>query len=268
MRNIVFGLLGVVLMAGTVTAADISAFTAPYSRAGGAITFTEKLTPGNLQAAVSVTMPEVAYTTGAGTAQYRGGSWSGATGSLAAEQGIIRLLGFDPAWSALPNGAVKREGNTITITAGGTYTIKLDPGTGRILSTTTPQRSFHFTYATALPVASRVEVRRSGRTIGQALRSSIAGGQASSSSMSGLGNLLGIGGNAQPHSATATAGSRGLGDAGDGSEAQAFTEGGSAEAVGALTETGLPAITVTDEELERFLAEGGLHLPAAPVVAE
>lgn len=259
-------LVALLLAAGMASAADISVFTAPYAQVDGAITFTEKLTPGNVQAAVTVTMPEVAYTAGSSTAQYQNGAWTGEAGALAAEQGIIRLLGFDPAWAALPNGAVKREGNTVTVTAGGgTYTVKLD-GSGRVTATATPQRNFRYFYSTALPIASRVEIRQSDRVLGQGLRTAITGGASSSgSALSGLGSLLGFGGSSQSHNVSTTAGSRGLGEADGGSTAAAFTDGGAALD---LTESGLPAITVSEEALEKFLAEGGLHLPAAPVVAE
>lgn len=266
MMKLSVALAAVLLAAGLASAADISVFTAPYANAQGSITFTEKLTPSNAQAAVTVTIPEVAYTTGEGTAQYQNGSWTGAAGTLTADQGIIRLLGFDPAWAALPGGAVKREGNTVTVTAGGgTYTVKLD-GSGRVAATATPQRSFRYFYSTALPVASRVEIRQADRVPGQALRTAITGGAPpSGSGLSGLGSLLGFGGSSQSHSVSTTAGSRGLGDTGDGSGAAAFSDGGAALN---LSESGLPAFVVSEEELQKFLTEGGLHLPASPVVPE
>ncbi len=252
-------MVGLLACAGMVRAADISMFTVPYTRTGGAITFTEKLR--NVEAAVTVSLPDVIYSTSAGSAQFRNGAWTGVTGTLAADEGIIRLLGFNPAWSALPASAVQRNGTTVTVTANGTYTVQLDQNSGRIVTTATPSRSFRYVYATNFPVASRVEIR-AGSSVSQVTRTSIAGGQASSgsSALSGLGGLLGFGGSTQ--ASAATAGTRGLDTVQEGG-AQSFAAGGDGTmAVGA---GGLPAISISEEELAQFIAAGGLHLPAAPV---
>lgn len=248
-------------MAGTVSAADISVFTATLARAGGAISFIEKC--NDVSAAVTLQPAEVLVTAGDVSCRYRNGVWEGGTAlaqQLTEQQAVLRLLGYDPAWATLPVEAVRRDGGTITVAAAsGSVTVKLDAA-GRILSVQTPQRKFTFTYAPNQPAANRVTVQAGGNTL-QALRTQMQSGEAAASSGSvfgGFGSLLGFDSSSSSSSATATAGARGLGTEEAVAPAEAATTA-PAEAV---------ATTVTAEDVDAFITEGGLHPPAAPVTAE
>ncbi len=252
------------LMAGAVSAADISVFTATLARAGGAVSFIEKF--NNVSAAVTLQPAEVLVTAGEVSCRYRNGAWDGGAAlaqQLTEQQAVLRLLGYDPAWAALPAEAVRRDGGTVTVAAAyGSVTVKLDAA-GRILSTQTPQRKFTFTYAPNQPAANRVTVQAGGSTL-QALRTQMQSGEAAASSGSvfgGFGSLLGFGSSSSSSSATATAGARGLGtEADDASSAVAAPEATApAEEV---------ATTVTPEDVDAFITEGGLHPPEEPVTAE